>query len=271
MTLPATKSAPERGARHTGARLAEEGEPASRGTHRLSSGPAPKLPALEDDRELLEGFRRGDTAALTKVFRAYVHDVMGTLRGGVTVKGEDGPVRIASQLSEYDLENLMQETFARAFAPQARAAYDGLRPYGAYLATIARNLLVDRARKRSREAKRFVLTDDVDIAGQGEAPIKDPAEMLEEKELGDILARFKAALEEADRRVFVIRYERQVPLRAAATELGIGIYELRRRDAWLRLQLLETLRASGFLQTARIRVGDSVLRRGRREDEEVDA
>ena len=176
---------------------------------------------------------------------------------------------MASHLSEHDLENLMQETFARAFTPQARAAYDGLRPYGAYLATIARNLLVDRARKRIREAKRFVMVDDVDIGGGPSDPGQDPIKVLEEKELSAILSRFCDGLNDEDRRVFHVRYEQQTPLRAAAKELGMGVFELRRRDARLRLRLLEALRSAGFLQQTRIKIGDSVLRRERKGEEEV--
>lgn len=40
----------------------------------------------------------------------------------------------------------MQDIFARAFAPKARLAYDGVRPYGAYVKRIAKNLMIDRAR-----------------------------------------------------------------------------------------------------------------------------
>ena len=50
-----------------------------------------------------------------------------------------------------DVADLVQETFARAFGERARLGFDGIREFGPYLGTIARNLLVDWARRRGRE------------------------------------------------------------------------------------------------------------------------
>ncbi len=50
-----------------------------------------------------------------------------------------------------ELEDLIQEVFVRAFSEKGRLAYDGLRDYEPYICTIARNLLIDRARKQGRE------------------------------------------------------------------------------------------------------------------------
>jgi DNA-directed RNA polymerase specialized sigma24 family protein len=46
---------------------------------------------------------------------------------------------------------LLQEVFIRAFSAKARPAYDGVRPYKSYLATIASNLMIDTRRKDTRD------------------------------------------------------------------------------------------------------------------------
>ena len=77
-----------------------------------------------------------------------------------------------------------------------------------------------------------------------------------------------AEFADADREVFRARYEAGLPLRQAAKSTGLGIFEMRRRDTRIRLALLEKLREAGFLNTARVRIGKSVL--GARDDGSAD-
>jgi hypothetical protein len=83
---------------------------------------------LENDRALLDAFRRGDRAAMTKVFRHYVDDVARTIRAGVVVNVDGQRTRVGQRLPEHEVEALVQETFTKAFAPKARESYDGVRP-----------------------------------------------------------------------------------------------------------------------------------------------
>ena len=103
---------------------------------------------LEQDRELLQRFRRGDAGALAQVFQRYAQHVAHAVRTGVLVQVDGQLVRVGAGLPEHEVEALVQETFVRAFAPRTRDAYDGLRPYAAYLLTIARNLVIDRGRRQ---------------------------------------------------------------------------------------------------------------------------
>jgi len=240
--------------RRNGAGPSEEGEAVSERT-------------LEGDRSLLARFRAGEPAALAEVFRMYVGDVTRTLRAGVRLKVDGVPTRLPGVVSDFDLENLVQDTFVRAFAPAARHAYDGIRPYGAYLSTIARNLQVDRARHLKRESRRLVHIDDVESRTASENP--DPALVLEEGQLRAVLADFKRGLADEDRQLFELRYERSLGLRETAKALGRGLFGVRKADVRLRTTLLTTLRASGFVEHARVRIGTSVLDRaaGRAVDE----
>jgi len=104
-----------------------------------------------NDRELLDRFRRGDRAALAAVFEHYVDQVATLARRGFTIESSGHVyVRGANRDDEYEL---VQETFAKAFATQARLAYDGLSPYRPYLLRITKNLMIDRYRAQQKDAR----------------------------------------------------------------------------------------------------------------------
>jgi RNA polymerase sigma-70 factor (ECF subfamily) len=196
---------------------------------------------LEEDRALLDGFRRGDKRALAEVYRRYVAEVTMVIRGGAR--------------DAWELENLIQETFVRAFQPRARSSYDGVRPFAAWIATIARNLTRDAGRARGREAKRT--TPLVHDPAGGPSPERAALD----GELARVVTGFVAELDDEDRAIFVARYERGLSLRAAAKDLGTPVFGLRKRDALLRERLLSSLRAAGYLEDTHVKIGVAALRR----------
>jgi len=105
---------------------------------------------LRTDRVLLDGFRAGAPDALGRVYAEYVRKVERLLSAGFEVRGRGTRVGGACRQPQ-DLADLVQDVFLRAFSPQGRQAYDGLRDYGPYLFAIARNVLVDWARVLGRE------------------------------------------------------------------------------------------------------------------------
>lgn len=209
---------------------------------------------------MLDGFRAGDRTALGQVFHLYAPIIARALRAGVVVHVDGRPTRIGAQLSDFDFENLLQETFARAFKESARLAYDGLRPYRSYIVTIAKNLLVDRARKEKRD-RRVVFTDEIERYGGVDA--QTPEALAIGGELQRLLAAFRASLSDDVLRVFLCRYEQERSLRDAAQELEMSMWNLRRIDARIRVSLLEALRKAGFLEEANVSIGAAVLGRGR--------
>ncbi len=214
---------------------------------------------LEEDRALLDNYRRGDRAAMAAVFRMYVDDVARTIRAGVVVNVEGRRTRLGVRMPEHDVEVLIQETFTRAFAPRARESYDGLRPFGAYLATIARNLIVDRGRKEVRAQKSFVAV--ADIADLADPDEEDPTWRLEEQSLARIVSEMKDSLEEPDKSIFICRVERRMSFKEAAAAVSLSEIVVRRRDTRMRSELLARLRSHGFLENARVRIGTSLLPR----------
>jgi len=94
----------------------------------------------------LVNFREGKPATMEHVYRAYSDWIERYVRGLASHSGtDDGSIQPGV------ISDVVQETFSRAFAPAARRAYDGLRPYRLYLARIARNCFVDIIRSKRRE------------------------------------------------------------------------------------------------------------------------
>lgn len=219
-----------------------------------------KSATLESDRKLLDGYRRGERWAFEQVFDLYAQDVARTLRAGVLVQVEGRPTRLGKGLFEHELEVLLQETFTRAFGQKARDGYDGVRPFGAYLATIARNLIVDRGRREQRSSRYLAAGIDLERIAD-DTCTRDADEVLEEQELSRLVARWADELDEPERTIFQLRYSRQKSHRETAAEVGLTEIQIRRRDSRLRVRLLEFLREHGFLRNARVSIGQSLLGR----------
>lgn len=188
---------------------------------------------FRDRPDLLLAFRRGDRAALEAVYWAYIDRVERLIRAGWRTPAGD----LASPPTGDDIGDLVQETFARAFTERTRLAFDGLREFGPYLATIARNLLVDWARRRGRE----VPSDFGDLPSPVESEIAedtaDWADAATMKQVDDYIA----SLPEDLRAIHRERYVHGRSQRDAATALGISRQQLRTREQRLRNGLRRAL------------------------------
>lgn len=217
---------------------------------------------LEADRLWLDAFRRGERAALARVFRTYAPLVARVVRRGVAVEVDGARLRLGADLPEHEVEALVQEVFLRAFAPKARESFDGVRSYAAWLTTITKNVVVDRARRVRREAQSFVVVDD--LAGFA-ATATDPTWGIEEAQAVRIVESVKRELSGLDLDVFRLRFEEHRTHKAAAAALGVSEIVVRRRDTRLRALLLKRLRAEGFLQASKVAIGASLLARNKRD------
>ena len=180
-----------------------------------------------DDREFLEAFRRGERWALEKVYHHYVYTLHDLIRFG-SIGSAVGSTRVPG-VSEIDAQQeLIQEVFVRAFSDRARLAYDGLRPYRPYLLRIARNLLVDRLRRKKpqislsaiqmAEADEEVVPKELRLAVVGDSP--HPEDDLYWKELLAAARSYVAALDDEMREFVRLRFEENRPQRAVAETLG---------------------------------------------------
>jgi RNA polymerase sigma-70 factor (ECF subfamily) len=208
------------------------------------------MPLLREDPALLDAFRRGERDALARVYWAYIERVERVVRYGYAVAARG--VRVPGA-GRQEIVDLVQEAFARAFAPGARAAYDGDRDYGAYLATIARHVLVDWARKRGREVTVDAVPDSPDEAAPEAEPWADPATMK-------VVEEYLASIDEPLRSVHRERYERGLSQEAAARALGLSRQQLRTREARLREGLARALATARACSVAFLQPGSRHLR-----------
>jgi RNA polymerase sigma-70 factor, ECF subfamily len=202
--------------------------------------------ALAGDRAWAAAFKRGERDALERVFFSYADGVARQIR--------------ATRLREHDVEAVVHEVFLKAFSESARLSWDGLRPFGAWLNTMTRNLLIDRARKERR--LQFRDPDDMPtVIDDG----PDPSSHLDALELRDVLTSFRTTLSAEDASLFHTRFERQQSIAQTAALLQWSEIRVRKSDTALRARLLHALRAAGFFRDTKIKIGTSLLSRKQRE------
>ena len=218
---------------------------------------------LASNQDLLARFRRGEPKAMGEVFRHYVDDVVITIRSGVVVGRESERIRVGTRLPEVEIEALVQETFTRAFAPQARQSYDGIRAYSAWLGTIARNLMVDRARRlrRDRGLQQRLESEEQEPIG----PI-EPTWSIDLDRMRAILEQLESTLSGDEQRIFRARYREEMSLREAATSLDLGVIRVRRIDTRLRSEVLQRLRDAGYFGDYKVVIPTSLLSRKDRQE-----
>ena len=194
------------------------------------------MPFLRNDPVLLSAFRDGKRSALETIYREYVRAVDVYLRALARHAG-------VSELAQASaVQDLLQETFIRAFSAPARRGYDGTRDFSPYLKTIARNCFVDALRKRKSEAH-LVASDLAEIVeglplGHGDyAP-----EVL--ATLEDYLSQLPPEL----RGVYEERFERGLSQHRACEHLGLSRRSLRTQEAHLRRGLRKALLLAGLLK-----------------------
>ncbi|MDP1825122.1 MAG: sigma-70 family RNA polymerase sigma factor [Archangium sp.] len=191
------------------------------------------------ERALLQRFRDGETEALGEVYRLHAGPLTRMLRAAA-FRGQS----FASLRSAVELENAIVEVFTRAFEPRARQVYDGQRPYEHFLMGIARNYLLELARNREHPAG-IEVSDELDAVLSLEQP--DVHEALEDREVNELMRRFRAELGEEEGQLFDLRYVEGLTQNAAADRLGQTRIQLRRREHKLRLRVLEFLKTHGYL------------------------
>lgn len=190
---------------------------------------APCGALLEDDPELLHRFRRGCSDALTQVYVQYRPPLRYFLQRHVT----HGV--LAARARWFDFDDVIQEAFIRALSDKARAAYDGSRPFTAYLNTIARNLVRDYLRRPEDKARSCVA-----VARTADQAVPEPA--FDENTRHRTMNRIEAAVFHLPDELYAVYHQRFVLGRSQARTgaiLGITRQVLRTRER----RLCERLRA----------------------------
>jgi RNA polymerase sigma-70 factor (ECF subfamily) len=202
--------------------------------------------AWEWDQDRLRRFREGIPEVLGEVYRAHAEPLARAVRA-VAFRGRG----FAHLQGALEVENTVLESFARAFEPRTRLAYDGVRPYAQFLMGIARNVVLEQS--RSREVVAGLGPQDEGstmdwelgvISGQGESL----EQQIEDQEVEALLRDFKGALTPEERELFELRFTEGLAQESAAERVGLTRIQVRRREKSIKQRLLEYLQGHGYLQ-----------------------
>lgn len=190
-------------------------------------------------RDRLDAFREGDHRVLTEVFHFYVDEVSSLLRHGFRL----GPTAVPGTWDADREKDLVQEVFMRAFARPTRLAFNALMPYRPYLLRIAKNLLIDEARRRGKSPIRAATAEELD-----QAPLlaRSADEELGWRRLQEATAEYCRTLSPALREFVRLRFESGLSQRDVASALGVTRRSVRTSEETARAGLEAFLRARGL-------------------------
>lgn len=235
-------------------------------------------PALVNDPfkgnpKFLAAFRAGCPTALDTVYRTFERPLKNFVLRGFAFKSDGRQLYFSGMHAEHDLEDIVQETFRRAFGERARQSFDGIRPYKNYLFTIARNCVITDMSSRRRQIpvgealmrdapsedlsplESWVLSQRAAFGDDGDA---DSHEMLENLEIYGLLMGFIESLDGEAARFFRFRFLAQCSQENTARRMGWNRARVRKLEARLRRDFLCHARGTGYLE---MREESKVVRR----------
>ncbi len=207
-----------------------------------------------ENRRLLDGFREGRPAALQAVYLHFQPDVERALSRGFPFRDGERSLRFFGFSRSYELSDAIQDTFAKAFAPQARLAYNGLDPYRPYLVQMARNVVIDRHRRARISPERLsTLPDGASDEGAPQdrvaSPVEDPETTILQAEARALVADFVSGQDEQMQALLRVHFDEDRSQEAAAAALGLRRSEVRAQVEVIRGRLLRFLKARGFIES----------------------
>lgn len=128
----------------------------------------------------------------------------------------------------YEAEDIASETIIRAWVRKHKIRTETLK---AYLFTIARNIHLEKQRKRKRQI-------DLDEAVPDPAP--GPDQIVESQQKIRTLQRILAAMPEIDRSAFIMRVQHELPYAEIARALDISLTAAKVKVHRVRKKLLIT-------------------------------
>src|SRR5438552_3711227 len=155
------------------------------------------------DEEIVRRVQQGEAKLFTLIFERYY----GRLERFVRHMG----------VPPHELEDMLGETFTRAFARIQSFKVDSGARYISYLYAVARNLVTDRLRERGRMPEMLLLEEawqEPDIGG--EAP---EDRILRQEEVGRIRAAMQR-LSPSDREIITLSYDRELSCREIMQIMG---------------------------------------------------
>jgi len=213
---------------------------------------------LHDNPQLLTRFRDGEKEVLTELYRAHVAAVSELLMKGFSFRSGTELVRFGGFQEPHKLQELVQESFIRAFRKNSRDAYDGQRPWRPFLIVISRNLVIDHFRRETLEKRYFVpighlvgpneSEEDAVSRLHGNQEPWTPEEEAMRGQLKELLQSFVEMLDDVDRQIVEEHLLGELSQREIADQLGMDRNDLRKRLKLMRERLLRHFKTHGFIQ-----------------------
>lgn len=211
---------------------------------------------LPEDRQLMDAFRRGEPAALVAVYRAYAPVVSRVLTSGFSFESQGRQCRFRGLRSAFDLEDRLQEVFARAFTERARLAYDGITPYRAYLIRIARNLVIDEFRAKKNALLDF-FEETPEAAGPESSGVAEPLHGLagvsgspeadtETAQTLALIERFRASLGPREQKVLELRFRDGLEQAEIGTQIGLSPSRVKTSEQRIRRRFFRFMKQHGY-------------------------
>lgn len=208
-----------------------------------------RAPSPLEDRATLDGFRRGDRATLTAVYRAHAPEVAKLAAHGFSFRSADEVHRFFGYREPHEQQDAVQEVFIRAFSERGRQGFDGLRHYGAYLRGILKNLVIDELRKRKSAVTAFgVRAESSEAVDEAEAPVDSPEVQVHRGVIIDAVRGFVDTLSAHEKRFVALRYTEGLAQQDVATRLRVGRSTVRTLEDRVRGKLHARLRSRGLLE-----------------------
>ena len=163
----------------------------------------------------------GDTDAYAEVVRAHQADVRRI---------------VAFAVRDFQAtEELVQQVFVNAY--MGLGGYDACRDFGAWLRSIARNLVRDEVRRAAREHRKLRAYHERLSENLNERLRDDAAAQRRHARLREALARCREALGDDARRAVDLRYGRALGFAEVAEALGRTVAATRRMLSRVRVSL----------------------------------
>lgn len=120
-------------------------------------------------------------------------------------------------------EDVFQETFVKAIMTIRQGNYTESGKFGAWLARIARNLVIDQFRQEKAEPTLSTDDDGVDILNRKELSELTVEDGMVELQIRDDVRRLVRELPEQQREVLVMRYYQGLSFKEIAEQTGVSI------------------------------------------------
>jgi RNA polymerase sigma factor (sigma-70 family) len=212
---------------------------------------------LEENRDLLIRFRKGDKQALEEVYMIYVAPVAQVLKHGFAFKSRGRPCRYKGTRSGFELEDRIHEVFLRAFSEKARLNYDGLTPYTSYLRSIAKNMIIDEFRRKEHSMTDYSVdvseAADLEKLGSVANPLHGevastghPLYDTESKELAAKVVEFTGQLATREQLIFRLRFQQELEHQEISAQTGLSASKIKTSEQRIRIMFFDYMKNHGY-------------------------